>query len=154
MHLKARLPSVGETSRSRCNRAARLPGPRRQKVPLHRRAWALACHTRIRAGSPRQRACTWNPTIAGDRPPRYEKKRHFTVGRGPVPRHAAVYRKLAEDRPPRYGHIETRRSLLPEIKPRGLFYRHASRPETAFFLKAVENNLTYFTKCSIINDSF
>ena len=27
----------------------------------------------------------------------------FTVGRGPVPRHAAVYRKLAGDRPPRYG---------------------------------------------------
>ena len=28
-----------------------------------------------------------NPTIAGDRPPRYGKKRHtLTVGRGPVPR--------------------------------------------------------------------
>ena len=27
----------------------------------------------------------------------------FTVGRGPVPRHAAVYRTLAGDRPPRYG---------------------------------------------------
>ena len=26
--------------------------------------------------------------IAGDRPPRYDKKRHFIVGRGPVPRHA------------------------------------------------------------------
>ena len=26
----------------------------------------------------------------------------FTVGRGPVPRHAADYRKLAGDRPPRY----------------------------------------------------
>ena len=25
------------------------------------------------------------------------------VGRGPVPRHAALYRKLAGDRPPRYG---------------------------------------------------
>ncbi len=54
--------------------------------------------------------------IAGDRPPRYGKKRHFralrrsrgtgpratvkklhslTVGRGPVPRHAPVYQKLA-----------------------------------------------------------
>ena len=27
----------------------------------------------------------------------------FIVGRGPVPRHASVYRKLAGDRPPRYG---------------------------------------------------
>ena len=32
---------------------------------LHRRAWALACHTRIRAGFPR------HAPIAGDRPPRY-----------------------------------------------------------------------------------
>ena len=32
------------------------------------------------------------------------KKRHpLTVGRGPVPRHAAVYRKLARDRPSPYG---------------------------------------------------
>ena len=27
----------------------------------------------------------------------------FTVGRGPVPRHAAVYPTIAGDRPPRYG---------------------------------------------------
>ena len=27
----------------------------------------------------------------------------ITVGRGPVPRHASVYRKLAGDRPPPYG---------------------------------------------------
>ena len=38
----------------------------------HRRAWALACHTRMRAGFPRQ--CPRNPTIAGDRPPRYGEK--------------------------------------------------------------------------------
>ena len=31
----------------------------------YRRAWALACHTCMRAGSPRHAA------IAGDRPPRY-----------------------------------------------------------------------------------
>ena len=37
--------------------------------------------------------------VAGDRPPRYGKKRHVTVGRGPVPRQAAI----AGDRPPRYG---------------------------------------------------
>ena len=48
---------------------ARLPGPRRQKALLHRRARALACHPRMRAGSPRHRPR--NPTIAGDRPPRY-----------------------------------------------------------------------------------
>ena len=29
----------------------------------------------------------------------------FRVGRGPVPRHAAGYRKLAGDRPPRYGTV-------------------------------------------------
>ena len=27
----------------------------------------------------------------------------FIVGRGPVPRHAPVYRTIAGDRPPRYG---------------------------------------------------
>ena len=37
------------------------------------------------------------PTIAGDRPPRYGcgGRLPFTVGRGPVPRHASVYRTLA-----------------------------------------------------------
>ena len=34
--------------------------------------------------------------IAGDRPPRYEKKRYpLTVGRGPVPRHASIERETA-----------------------------------------------------------
>ena len=47
---------VGETSQSRCNRAARLPGPRRQKAPFHRKARALACHTRRREGFPRHRS--------------------------------------------------------------------------------------------------
>ena len=32
-----------------------------------------------------------------------EKMFRATVGRGPVPRHAAVYRNLARDRPSRYG---------------------------------------------------
>ena len=42
--------------------------------------------------------------IAGDRPPRYgEKNASFTVGRGPVPRHAAIAPTLAGDRSPRYG---------------------------------------------------
>ena len=43
-------------------------------------------------------------TFAGDRPPRYGKKRHpRTVGRGPVPRHASRHPTIAGDRPPRYG---------------------------------------------------
>ena len=43
-------------------------------------------------------------TLAGDRPPRYDKKRHpLPVGRGPVPRQASIYRIIAGDRPPRYG---------------------------------------------------
>ena len=46
----------------------------------------------------------------------------LTVGRGPVPRHATI----AGDRPPRYGDVETRRSLLPEeSRPGGLSYRNA-----------------------------
>ena len=35
-------------------------------------------------------------TLAGDRPPRYgEKNVPITVGRGPVPRHAAIERETA-----------------------------------------------------------
>ena len=45
---------------------------------------------------PVPRHCPRNPTIAGDRPPRYDKKRlPFTVGRGPVPRHATIAPTLA-----------------------------------------------------------
>ena len=59
------------------SRAPTLAGDRPprygEKTPLpHRRAWALACHTRMRAGFPRQ--CSRNLTFAGDRPPRYGKK--------------------------------------------------------------------------------
>ena len=47
---------------------------------------------------------TLRPDIRGGQAPALRwKKRHPTVGRGPVPRHAAVYRTLAGDRPPRYG---------------------------------------------------
>ena len=50
--------------------------------------------------------------LAGACPPRYGEGMMplFTVGRGPVPRRAT----LTGDRPPRYGNIETRRSLLRE----------------------------------------
>ena len=70
---------------------------------------------------PRHAAVSRN--LARDRPSRYgigkvlgpsdaregqalalrEKTVCVTVGRGPVPRHAAVYRNLAGDGPPRYG---------------------------------------------------
>ena len=41
----------------------------------YRRAWALGCHTRIRAGFPR-RAAVYRK-IAGDRPPRYGENDGF-----------------------------------------------------------------------------
>ena len=43
---------------------SRGTGPRATVVEaavFHRRAWALACHTCMRAGFPRHRACTRNP---------------------------------------------------------------------------------------------
>ena len=49
--------------------------------------------------------------VAGDRPPRYEKKRClFTVGRGPVPRQHPRTPARAGDRPP---HYEKKRLLGP-----------------------------------------
>ena len=62
---------VGETSRSRCNRAARPPGPRRQKAPLHRRARACPSPSFAQSnarGKP-ARMRVWYP-----RPPRYGEK--------------------------------------------------------------------------------
>ena len=42
--------------------------------------------------------------MASEGAPRYgEKTPPLHVGRGPVPRHAPVYRKIARDRPSRYG---------------------------------------------------
>ena len=60
------------------------------------------------------------------------KKRHFTVGRGPVPRHRSRNATLAGACPPRYGNIEIGRSLLPgrnrdrEVSPTGVhrFMKH------------------------------
>ena len=94
---------VGETSWSRCNRAVRLPGQRRQKASLHRRARALAgFHTRRRTGVPRHRVCTRNPTRAGDRPPRYEKitpSFHRRAVGKPVPRHRSLARPCKSSSP-------------------------------------------------------
>ena len=92
-------------------RGGQAPALRKKNATLHRRAWALACHTCRRAGSPRH--ASRMPTIAGDRPPRYgpgtanygsrgtgpratvKETALITVGRGPVPRHAWVCRSRA-----------------------------------------------------------
>ena len=58
------LSSPGETSWSRCNRMACLPGPRRQKSPPF---------TVGRGPVPRHRPRT--STLAGDRPPRYGRRK-------------------------------------------------------------------------------
>ena len=64
-----------------------------------------ACVTVGRGPVPRHRACTRAPTLAGDRPPRYDKKRLL----GPKgPKTPLLTMELAGDRPPRYGNIETR----------------------------------------------
>ena len=109
----------------------------RGPVPRHR-----ACTRPCSSGSPdpdpfviRRSQTTVGEThigtmeIAGDRPPRYDKKCPLTVGRGPVPRHRSHNPTLAGDRPPRYGHIETmelagdRPPRYGHIEPRGLSYR-------------------------------
>ena len=102
------------------------PRPTIKNAIPHRRAWALACHTRRRAGSPRQRPRTptragdrpprygpGNTKLAGDRPPPYDKKRHphrrawalacHTRRRAGFPRQRPRTPTLAGDRPPRYG---------------------------------------------------
>ena len=143
------MAPVGEPSWSRCNRAARRPGPRRQKAPLHRRARALAGFPRHRSrakpcksGSPdsdpfvirrsqttktpphrRARACP-SPSLAqsnnrGGQAPALRKKTSLrSVGpetlllddgqRGGNPLGCASGIRG----PPRYGNIETGRSLL------------------------------------------
>ena len=84
---------------------SRGTGPRAtvtKTPPAHRRAWALACHTRMRAGFPRH-ASVYR-SLAGDRPPRYGNKNaapHRRARACPSPGNIA--RSLAGDRPPRYG---------------------------------------------------
>ena len=63
--------------------------------------------------------------IAGDRPPRYGRRKSppFPVGRGPVPRHRSCTRNptLAGDRPPRYGEKTSflvGRGPVPRHRPR------------------------------------
>ena len=65
---------------------SRGTGPRAtiKNGPGYRGAWALACHTRMRAGSPRYASRI--PTIAGDRPPRYMKITVLERSRGTGPR--------------------------------------------------------------------
>ena len=88
------MPPVGETSRSRCNRAAesspftvgRGPVPRRASVGETALVGVqFSRRSDARGGNPL--GCAYG--IRG--PSRYEKKRHpLTVGRGPVPRRASV----------------------------------------------------------------
>ena len=109
---------VGETSWSRCNLPGELAGETRSDALRASEGHRATIKKRLLHRSARacpspafSRKC--NPTIAGDRPPRYDKKTPpLTVGRGPVPRHRPRTPTLAGDRPPRYGEIETRRSLL------------------------------------------
>ena len=109
--------------------------------PFYRRARALGCHTRIRAGFPRHRRCT--PTFAGDRPPRYGPQPgrfflslvcdrliangrmphstrptvngtlFFPVARGPVPRECSTRAKNARRPTPFSVPIEARRGTGP-----------------------------------------
>ena len=92
-----------------------------KKTALHRRARALGCQTRIRAGFPRHRSR--NPTIAGDRPPRYGKIEtgrallhgfmkhpHFTIVYHITSGIATTFGRMPETFRKT---IETRRSLLP-----------------------------------------
>ena len=81
--------------------------------------------------------------VAGDRQPRYgtgrvscRKTPPFPVGRGPVPRHAAVYRTFAGDRPPRYGTVTFSSQISPTgpslaSRPGGRADRKTSSPGAA-----------------------
>ena len=87
------MRSVGETSGLDYRKARACPSPGLSRAERSRgtgpRATVIRPHRRARA-------CPSPCTIAGDRPPRYGVRDFFIiVGRGPVPRHAAVYRKLA-----------------------------------------------------------
>ena len=60
-----------------------------------RSAGALGCHTRIRAGFPRERWIV--RTLARDRPSPYGEGAFFPVARGPVPRERWIARMLARE---------------------------------------------------------
>ena len=121
--------------------------------PLHRRAWALACHTRMRAGFPRHASiCAENGrglafgvrvgrVIAGDRPPRYgmprrffardrpsrygEKNVPFPVGRGPVPRHASICAENGRGLRSVFAYSNDRGGQAPALRYAGAFFRGA-----------------------------
>ena len=111
--VKKRPPRYEKKRRPRT--VGRGPVPRRASIG---RETALVCvrfsrRSCDRGGNPLGCACG----IRG--PPRYGKKTApFTVGRGPVPRRAWVYRSLAGDRPPRYGEKQVYRSLAGDRPPR------------------------------------
>ena len=79
-----------------------------KKMSRYRSAGALGCHTRIRAGFPRDRSI--DRGIARDRPSPYGERgvllprnRPYSVARGPVPRDRLIDRGIARDRPSPYG---------------------------------------------------
>ena len=113
---KCRGFPVGETSRSRCSRSA---GP-------------LGCHTRIRAGFPRERSV--DRSMARDRPSPYGEGGRAAAKKPPGYRSAG-------DRPPRAlecaNDIETRRSLLPG----GMETRRAERFTKHLHSKIVPSKL-------------
>ena len=67
--------------------------------PPHRRA--RACPSPCLRSTERSRGTGPRATVTGGLLNR--RTAPFTVGRGPVPRHAPVYQTFAGDRPPRYG---------------------------------------------------
>ena len=103
---------------------SRGTGPRTtgKKTAIHRRARALACHTRMQAGSPRHRSRA-RPCKSGSPDPDLFVIRRSQTTEGKT---HIVTMELAGDRPPRYGEIETGRSLLPgkhrDMKPPHLIW--------------------------------
>ena len=81
----------------------------KKRCALPRSARALGCHTRIRAGFPRHcsraRPCR---SESPDSDPFVIRRAQTTEAETHI-----VTMELARACPPRYGHIETRRSLLP-----------------------------------------
>ena len=117
--------------------------------PFHRRARACPSPCLDLHGKRRWSACGFRAgrTIAGDRPPRYgivrvseSKNIPFHVGRGPVPRHASIFRATAlvgvwfsRRSNDRGGQAPARRLSRPSpfCVGRGPVPRHASVVETA-----------------------
>ena len=84
------------------DRGGQAPALRAKGVSADRRAWALGCHTRMRAGFPR------HATIAGDRPPRYGPKGFQSRGTGPRATGRFVQSRLTVPPVPQYQRLIAR----------------------------------------------